>query len=176
MKLELLDFTELENYPSGSGIEFYNDNIYIVGDHSSDLLVLNKKWTKPSLINLFDAADKKTLSPEKLNPELESMSVLSVDKKPHLLIIGTGSSENRNKAVFFNLKTSVARWADLAVFYSRIKTAGISELYIEGIAEVYDYLVMVNRGSSASQPSHLIITKSDFWKKPGESKPANHRY
>src|SRR5450432_3228640 len=99
MKLELLDFTELENYPSGSGIEFYNDNIYIVGDHSANLLVLNKKWTKPILINLFDAADKKASSPDKSNPDLESMSVLSVDKKPHLLIIGTGSSEKRNRAV-----------------------------------------------------------------------------
>ena len=32
MKLALQDFIELENYPSGSGIEFFDDNIYIVGD------------------------------------------------------------------------------------------------------------------------------------------------
>lgn len=159
MKLDLLDFIELENYPAGSGIEFYDDKIYIVGNRSHDLLVMNKKWNKPALIPLFAATEKKASKTTPSN--LESMSVLSVEKKPHLLIIGTGSSEKRNQAVFVNLKNNSTRWTDLAVFFNRIKQAGIPNLYIEGIAEVYDYLVMVNRGSAAN---HLVITKADFWK------------
>lgn len=162
MKLELLDFIELENYSSGSGIEFYDDRIFIIGDDSRELLAMTKKWSKPTLINLFDTADKKT--PKSAKPELETMTVLSVDKKLHLLIVGSGVNDNRNKALLLNLKTNAKTWLDLTVFYNRIRAAGIPELNIEGIAEVYDYLVLVNRSSAANPANHLIITKSDFWK------------
>jgi len=162
MKLELLDFIELENYPSGSVIEFYDDNIYIVGDDSRNLLVMNKKWSKPTLINLFDTAEKKT--PKTAKSELETMTLLSIDKKLHLLIVGSGASDKKNKALLLNLKTKAKTWLDLSVFYNRIKATGIPELNIEGIAEVYDYLVLVNRGNAANPANHLIITKSDFWK------------
>src|ERR1700712_5041994 len=115
MKLELLDFIELENYPSGSGIEFYDDKIYIVGDNSRDLLVMGKKWNKPALINLFDTAEKKTI--KSTTSELETMTVLSVDKKLHLLIVGSGANDKRNKALLLNLKNNSKTWLDLTVFY-----------------------------------------------------------
>ncbi len=162
MKLELLDFIELDNYPTGSGIEFYDDKIYIVGNDSRDLLVMNKKWSKPELINLFAGQDKKTA--KSLKSDLETMTLLSIDKKQHLLIVGSGSNENRNKGVLLNLKNSAISWLDLSVFYDRVRAGGIPALNIEGIAEVYDYLVMVNRGTEAKPGNHLIITKSDFWK------------
>jgi hypothetical protein len=162
MKLELLDFIELDNYPSGSGIEFYDDKVYIVGDDSRDLLVMGKKWNRPELVNLFDTTEKRIAKSAK--SDLEAMTVLAVDKKPHLLIIGSGATDKRNKALLLNLKNNATRWLDLTVFYNRIKAAGIAALNIEGIAEVYDYLVLVNRGNSTNPQNHLIITKSDFWK------------
>lgn len=162
MKLELLDFIELDNYPSGSGIEFYDDKVYIIGDDAKDLLIMGKKWNKPALVNLFDTPEKKI--PKAAKSDLEAMTVLAVDKKPHLLMIGSGSAEKRNKALLLNLKNNALRWIDLSVFYNRIKAAGIAALNIEGIAEVYDYLVMVNRGNISNPINHLIITKSDFWK------------
>jgi len=162
MKLELLDFIELENYPSGSGIEFYDDKIFIVGDDATDLLVMNKKWNKPTLISLLNSQDKKMSKEEKA--DLEAMTVLSVDKKPHLLIIGSGSTDKRNKALLMNLKNNALKPLDLTVFYNRIKATGIASLNIEGIAEVYDYLVLVNRGNSTFPSNQLIITKPDFWK------------
>ena len=134
MKLELLDFIELDNYPSGSGIEFYNDRIYIVGDDSRDLLVMTKKWSKPTLINLFETAEKRI--PKAIKSDLEAMTVLAVDKKPHLLVIGSGATDKRNKALLLNLKNNAIQWIDLTVFYNRIKAAGITDLNIEGIAEI----------------------------------------
>jgi hypothetical protein len=162
MKLALQDFIELENYPSGSGIEFYDDNIYIIGDDARDLLVMNKKWKKPSLINLFEGQDKKISKSAK--SELEAMTVLSVDKKPHLLLVSSGVTEKRTKAILLNLKNNSINRIDLSVFYNRIKAAGIAALNIEGVAEVYDYLVLVNRGTFAQPTNHLIITRTDFWK------------
>jgi hypothetical protein len=162
MKIELLDFKELENYPSGSGIEFYDDKIYLVGDDAKDLLIMDKKWKKPELINLFDAPGKKI--PKEFKSDLETMTVLPVEKKPHLLILGSGSTDGRNKGLLFNLKNNGKTWLDLTVFYNRIKAAGIAALNIEGIALVYDYLVLVNRGNNTYPGNHLIVTKPNFYK------------
>ncbi|MEP7277122.1 MAG: hypothetical protein ABI813_00645 [Bacteroidota bacterium] len=162
MKLELLGLTPLENYPYGSGIEFYDDKIYIIGDDSRDLLIMNKKWSKSTLIDLVDAQDKKT--PKTAKSDLEAMTLLNTDKKPQLLIIGSGATEKRNKALLLQLKTNAINWIDLSVFYNKIRTIAAPVLNIEGIAEVYDYLVMVNRGNENNPGNHLVITKADFWK------------
>lgn len=163
MKLELLNFIELENYPSGSGIEYFDDKIYVVGDDSRDLMVMSKKWKNPTTINLFDSQDNRIPKSEK--SDLEAMTVLTLDKKPHLLIIGSGATDKRNKALLLNLKNNAMKPLDLGVFYNRVKKAiGVEQLNIEGIAEVYDYLVLVNRGNTNQPNNHLIITKPDFWK------------
>jgi hypothetical protein len=167
MKLELLDFRELDNYPSGSGIEFYDDKVYLVGDDAKDLLVMNKKWNKPELINLFDTPGKKI--PKEFKSDLETMTLLQVDKKPHLLILGSGSAERRNRGLLFNLKSKAQTWLDLSVFYNRLRNTGIPELNIEGIALVYDYLVLVNRGNSTHPGNQLIVTKPNFWKQQQEA-------
>lgn len=163
MKVELLDFKALDNYPSGSGIEFYDDKIFLVGETSGELLVMNKKWKKPQRIVLF--------TPEQVaqggQPILEAMTQLTIDKKPFLFIIGPGSSPAGSKGVLLNLKTADSagetQVIDLSVFYDRIKASGLPVLNMEGIALVYDYLVLVHRGSAANPDNYLVITKPGFW-------------
>ena len=147
MKVELLEFKALDDYPAGSGIEFYDDNIFLVGETSGELLVMNKKWKKPRRVSLF--------TPEQQNamgglPVLEAMTQLTIDKKPHLFIIGPGSSPAGSKGVLLNLKTaesgSAAQVVDLGVFYDRIRASGLPVLNMEAIALVYDYLVMAHGG------------------------------
>ena len=82
MKLSLLDFKKLENFPSASGIEFYDDRIYVVGDDAKDLLVLNKKWNKPGVIHLFDSDDARISKQQKA--DLEASAVIHLNKKPFL--------------------------------------------------------------------------------------------
>jgi hypothetical protein len=158
MKLELLDFIELDNYPSGSGIEFYDGRVYVVGDKSKDLLSLTKKWSKPQRTNLVTSED-----PNAVHSNLEAMTVLQIDKKPHLLIVGSGNTAEQNKAVLLNLKNNSSKFIDLTVFFDRLRSAGISNLNLEGIAGVYDYLVFVHRGP-AGEGDYLVITQADFWK------------
>lgn len=158
MKLELLDFTELDNYPSGSGIEYYNERVYIVGDRSRDLLSLTKKWSKLERTSLLTTDD-----PNAVHSNLEAMTVLEIDKKPHLLIVGSGNTEAQNKAVLLNLKNNSSKTIDLTVFFDRLRQTGIKDLNLEGIAGVYDYLVFVHRGPAGSG-DYLVITEADFWK------------
>src|SRR5579862_4859081 len=104
MTIELLDFKELDYYPAGSGIEFYDDKIYLVGDAAVDLLVMTKKWKKPQRIALFDATQQGLAAA--IKPELEAMTQLTIDKKPHLLVIGSGAGASQSRAVLLNLKTA----------------------------------------------------------------------
>ena len=92
------------------------------------------------------------------------MTVLSVDKKPHLLLISSGSHGKKKQSRFAQPENKCCHLDRSKHFYNRIKAAGITELNIEGIAEVYDYLVLVNRGTAAKLQNHLIITKADFLK------------
>ncbi len=158
MNIELLDFKELETPISYSGIEFFDDKVYLVGAEAKDLLELNKKWSKQQLIPLLDAKVEKSKAP--LAPKLESMTRIAIDKKPHLLFLGSGQDPTSHQALLFNIKTKATSWLDLAVFYNRVLKAGVAELNIEGIALIYDYLVLVNRGAS----NQLIVTKPNFWK------------
>lgn len=161
MKLDLLDFIELENCTSGSGIELYNDKLYIVGEKFSDLLVMRKKWSNPAFVSL-PLAD----APADIDPtaNMASMTVLQNDKKSQLLIIGSGSTAEKSAAIFVNLKNDTGRRFDLRVFYDRIRSTNAGALNIEGIAEVYDYVVLVNRSSADRPLNQLLITKPDFWK------------
>src|SRR5690349_6802146 len=101
MKVELLDFKELDNYPSGSGIEFYDDKVFLVGEMAGELLVMNKKWKKPVRIPVFAGGLPGAAS----QPALEAMTLLTIDKKPSLFVIGSGATPAGSKAVLLNLKT-----------------------------------------------------------------------
>jgi len=164
MKVELLDFKELDNYPSGSGIEFYDDKVFLVGETAGDLLVMNKKWKKPERIPLRAGQQPGTADQQ---AALEAMTLLTLDKKPHLLLIGSGATPARSKAILLNLKTigtaEGTQVVDLSVFYDRVKSSGLTDLNMEAIALVYDYLVMVHRGNAANPDNYLIITKPGFW-------------
>lgn len=167
MKLELLDFKEIDDFPAASGIEFYNNNIYLVGNRAPGIMVLNKKWKESALINLSDGVAQKTAKDSASG--LATMTLLWPDKKPCLLAIGSGLTEQHNKGLLLNLENNKPACFDLSVFYDRLKEAGITNLNIEGIALVYDYIILANRGNSAHPENQLIITGTNFWKKQKEA-------
>lgn len=164
MKLELIDYKELDDFPSGSGIEFFNDRIYIIGDDAKDILVTNKKWKKPYVLQLFEHAEKRV--PKKEKADLEATTIIEVDKQPHLLIAGSGSKEKRNQTILLNLETEEVFYFDSVAFYNRLTTAGMATINIEGAATVGDRLVFVNRGHKKSPDNHLVVTTIDMIKKP----------
>jgi hypothetical protein len=163
MNIELLDFKELESPISYSGIEFYDDKVYLIGADAKDVLELNKKWSKQQLIPLLDVKDDKSKAPA--TAKLESMTRIAIDKKPQLLFMGSGQDPTSHQALILNIKTKATTWLDLSLFYNRVIKAGVGELNIEGIALIYDYLVLVNRGTT----NQLIVTKPNFWKQQEEA-------
>ena len=161
MKLKLLYSTEIEGYPSGSAMEFYADRIYLAGDDARDLLVMNRKWKKRKLITLFQSEEQRI--PKKAKTDLEAMSIIQVDEKPHLLILGSGSAPPRNQAILLNLKNHAVTLIDISPFYERLRNSGIPALNIEGAATVQQHLVLANRGNKSRPGNHLMITSTDFF-------------
>ena len=102
MKFELLDAKNIGHYPSGSGIEFFDNHLYLIGVDAKDMLVMNKKWKKPELINLFEGTEDRIPKPEKA--DLEATAIIYINELPQLLVLGSGSLEPRNKAVLFNFR------------------------------------------------------------------------
>src|SRR5258705_7865540 len=97
MQLDLIDYKELDTFPSGSGIDFFDEKIYIVGDDAASVLVTNKRWKTRHEIKLFDSDQKRI--PKKLKADLEATTMLQLDNENYLLVMGCGSKEPRNKGI-----------------------------------------------------------------------------
>lgn len=130
MNIKFLDFKQLKDFPSGSGIEFFNDKIYLVGDDAKDILVTNKNWKLIEIINLFPSETYRIH--KKLKADFEATTIIQVDNIPFLLILGSGSIEaTRNRGRLINLNSLAMEEIDLSVFYNRLKQSGFEELNIE---------------------------------------------
>lgn len=161
MKLKLLDDTTLTNFPSGSGIEFFDDRLYLAGDDAKELLIMNKRWKEKERISLFKAEGDRI--PKKQKADLEATALVFVENIPHLLVMGSGSLDPRKTAVLINLPTSELTFIDLSVFYTRLQNSGLTDLNIEGATMVSKYLVLANRGNKKNPSNHLIVTDPLFW-------------
>jgi len=163
MKIKLFDYKEVPSFPSGSGIEFYDDKVFLVGDDSREVLVLNKRWKELERVPLLPGTE--TRVPKATKSDLEATTIVTINRIPRLLILGSGSlAPNRNKAILFNLDSYLKDEFDLTVFYNRISKAGIKNLNIEAAALVEDHILLGNRGNRKNPANQLIITRNAFWK------------
>lgn len=90
----------LKNIPSASGIEVIEDDIYVIGDDSPYLFVLNKHL-KPVRKILLTSQYKhiKGKIPKPQKPDLEALASFNIGGEKVILILGSGSvREKRDKA------------------------------------------------------------------------------
>lgn len=164
MNIKLLEYKEIAAFPSGSGIEYYDEKLFLVGDDAKEVLVLNKRWKELERIPLFETAASRI--PKETKSDLEATTVVTVNRIPRLLILGSGSREiNRNKAVLVNLDNYLSDEFDLTPFYKRVQENGVQRMNIEAAALVEDHVLIGNRGNRQHPANQIIITKNGFWKK-----------
>jgi hypothetical protein len=159
MKFKCTRKTILE-YPSGSALEFYKDNLYVVGDDINYILCLDKQWNEINKIKLFDYDGIRIPKPEK--PDLECAAIVD----DILYVVGSGSkSPQRDVAFIINLTENKVKKISTAAFYSIFKDRNlINEMNIEGFTGCKDKLLFFNRGNTL-QPNLLIITDQKVLKK-----------
>ena len=157
--------TEVEikqlSYPSGSGIEFYNEHFYLIGDDATSLLQLDKNFNITDSIALYDSIQGRI--PKETKPDLEGITVVNDKEKSRLLIIGSGSlNPYRNAAWLIDPDKKEKSEFRLDSFYQRLNTQGHEIINLEGICTIPGYIIFSNRGNKAYQKNSLILTSTDF--------------
>ena len=107
--LEHFIFSEDSSVSALSGAACVGDDLYLVGDDVGYLLKTDRKnninrATNFEKIPLFEHSEYTTLRmfSKKTKPDFEALSCIHFDGQPQLLVMGSGSTENRKKALLYN--------------------------------------------------------------------------
>ena len=155
----LKEMKKIGHYPSASGIEYFNNHFYVIGDDANELLILDSNLNTIDSIPLYSFAEKRI--PKPVKADLEAITITKDNK---LLLVGSGSlSPYRNIAWLIDPVTKQKDSIKLDTFYQRFKMNGIDEINIEGISAIPGSILLSNRGSKGYPKNHLIMTSDNFW-------------
>jgi hypothetical protein len=140
--------------PSASGVELYQNKIYLVADDLPWLFELNNNW---QVINKYQISGitktENGRTPKKIKADFEAMALLKSENEDYMLILSSGSKKvTRDTAWLFSLKTKTTAFKkNLRPWYDAVKRqAGITagdEINIEGVAIGNGNIYVVHRGN-----------------------------
>jgi hypothetical protein len=150
----------LQNYPSASGIEYFNNSFYIIGDDAKSLLILDEGMNFKDSIQLYDLNAYRF--PKSTKPDLESITVFHTGNEYQLLIFGSGSlAPYRNGGWLIDIKTKTTDSFRLdSLFHSLVSSGGLPEVNIEGLCALENGILFVNRGHLAYPENNLLFVDS----------------
>ena len=132
----LKDVVKIENYPSASGIEYFDNKFYVVGDDARNLLILDSNLQVLDSILLYPGSSTRISKDTK--PDLESVSLMYRRSKTRLLLLGSGSHDPyRNMGWFIDPKSKTMDSVRLDTFYERLHLQGLKEINIPGTAYLF---------------------------------------
>jgi hypothetical protein len=151
----------LQNFPSGSAIEFYQNKLYLIGDDATQILILNPDYKRVDSINLFKGNYR--ISKNK-KVDLESSAIVVIKDQPHFFLLGSSSTPKREKLLLFPASLSPnIKSINIKRFNNRVTNAGVKDLNYEGLATVNEKLVLSNRGHINKPLNQFIITELNFY-------------
>lgn len=157
MFVEFEGSEQLKDYPSGSTISFYQNQLYLMGDDASSLMVLNTDLTVKEEIRFFAGDTERILKTQKA--DIESSEWIPDEHKSNLWLFGSGSlSPQRDSAFRFDPETKSIERINLSPFYETLRQSGIRDLNIEGAALVKSTLIFGSRGNLTNKQNHFIQT------------------
>jgi hypothetical protein len=173
MKVTLIKKAILEGVPSASGMEIIDGIIYVVGDNSPYLFLLDQNLKVINKIELYHPdASSSGIVPKAVKPDLECMAKLTINNYKHLLIMGSGSkSPYRDVAILVKLPTNYNRKhmitsVQMGDLYSLLRSneeiVGSGQLNLEGAATSKESLILFNRSSGGSKNVTLYFKLEEF--------------
>ena len=159
--ITLLKFLLLSEYPSGSAISYYNDQLYIIGDDANTLLVLDSNYQQVLTVPFFQYEEKRI--PKAQKADLETAVILDTDGRKNLLALGSAATRERELIVMYPLDTANSQptYIPYTSFIQRLQQ--IPEINIEGATLARNHFILSNRGNESNPVNYLIITTPDFW-------------
>jgi hypothetical protein len=158
--ITLLKFLVLSDFPSGSAISYYGNELYIAGDDATQLLVLDSNYNEVRTIPFFNYEGKRI--PKAQKADLETAVIIETKGQANLLSLGSAATKEREIAVLLPLHPadSKPQYISYSTFIKRLRH--IPEINIEGATIAGRQLILSNRGNEHHPVNHLIITTPDF--------------
>lgn len=154
----------LPDFPSGSSINYKDGRFYIAGDDAGQILILGDGYQRLNTVRISDHPEKRI--PKKEKADLEAATLMELEGRPYLLVLGSAATEKRETSLLMELNTThTLRVFSTAVFTSRLKQQNIPEINIEGATLLEPYLLLANRGNNTWPHNHLIITGKDYFRR-----------
>lgn len=138
---------------SASGLVYLNRKLYIISDNSGYLYEYEISEQKLNTIALVENPQEN--SPKKDKFDFEAIA----QKEEDLLIIGSGSTANRNRSFLFDTNTRKTTQKDVSELYERIKTQlhfTDEELNIEGLLFDKEEQYFFQRGNGNPNKNGII--------------------
>ena len=158
-KFQLSVLFKIIGIGSASGLLYHNDLLYIISDNSTYLYEYNIPNEKLNKIPLVDYPQENI--PKKDKPDFESISFL----ENKLYILGSGSTESRNKVVRYKLTSKKHSEKDFRIIFQDIKTQleiKDEELNIEGLIQQNNIMYLFQRGNGINSKNGIIYSNEDI--------------
>lgn len=169
-KLSVQKITVLPYFHSISALEYHDKTIMAIGNDATRILLLSEDHSILDSIALFDYLNK----PQEKNTNsngIRATAVVTVANTPTLLIMGSGENRmDKSDIWLFPLKgKSYSELYTPAInipdFYKRMRRLGITQINIDGAAEIKDHILLANAATAANSNNHFVLTEFDFWTK-----------
>ena len=149
-KAEIQSYTKLKNFSSGSGMAFYNNHFYLVGDDDPFLVKANREGEILQKWQLWDSSDVQDgRIHKKVKPDFEAISLFPYKNDTLLLVFGSGSkSPKRDVILAFHPQRENIDTLEGKAFFAWLKeTTGLTndETNLEGAAYHNGILYLFNR-------------------------------
>ncbi|MCU4581691.1 hypothetical protein KTJ32_11900 [Acinetobacter gyllenbergii] len=156
--LERFVFTQDSEVSALSGVACIGDDVYFVGDDVRYLLKTNRNNNLTSAavfekVPLSESSEQISLSilSKAKKPDFEALSCITLDGQQQLLVMGSGSTENRKQALLYNPSNNQIRIFLDAIDYhfleNSVELTGGADLNIEAICSDDRHLYIFQRGN-----------------------------
>jgi hypothetical protein len=153
--IKLIRTTHLSHYPSASSLEFFRDNLYVIGDDAASMLILDKDHEIKDSMKLFEG-DKNRISKNK-KLDIESSIIVEENNKPYLLAFGSVSGPRRKQVLWIDLQDQKVSRTERF----NPKSKSVEEWNVEGTALVGNHFILSNRANTTHRDNHLLVTAFD---------------
>lgn len=141
---------------SASGLVYHNDKLYLISDNSTFLYEYAIPTEKLNKIALVENAGDNIAKKDK--PDFEAIAIKGTD----LILLGSGSTENRNMIFNYAIPTGKIQKNNIGVIYEKIKNEFAitnDELNIEGLIMNQDHIYFFQRGNGIQGKNAVIFSK-----------------
>lgn len=149
------------NVSAASAIVYHNADAYVIADDERYLYSFDiaageaHKWPLTEKEYPSDGGAR-----SKIKADYEAMMRLVLDEQEYLLVIPSGSKQNRSLGHLVNLNSKKIQAVDFGPLYDDLKTS-IPELNIEGAIEWKDFIILFQRGNGkTTQNAMVYLTKA----------------